>query len=132
MNLKNNLSKEFVTSEQAKELQTLGFNEVCLGYYRHYTDGKKELRFDNSKMRNIEAPTYSQALRWFREKHNLYPSLSSSHTDNKIVKDMFLFLISFDRKLKQFSEDWYYKTYEEAEQACLNKLIEIVKNDKSK
>ena len=53
-------------------------------------------------------------MRWFREKYGL---------DNAVMKDRFV--IETDEDLPK----WYYGflTYEEAEDACINKLIEICK-----
>ena len=65
-------------------------------------------------------------LRWFREKHNVYSIILPSYTDNKVVKDRFFYELAIGKKLKQGLE--YHNTYEEAELACLDKLIEIVKN----
>jgi len=69
----------------------------------------------------ILAPTFSQAFRWFREKHGLvfnlvgsgpyYPSIALTYMDG----DSDIELYEFD-------------TYEEAELACLDKLIEILEN----
>ena len=64
------------------------------------------------------APTFSQAFRWFREKYGL---------DNAVLKDRFVI------ETEEDLPNWYYgfKSYEEAELACLRKLIEIVKSNKS-
>ncbi len=88
-----------------KELKKLG--------YKHYTEHTIE-ELDNLPL-NSEERIMEQALvlKWFREKYNLH---------YVIVK----------------AESWFYtingcntqegfNTYEEAELACLKKLIEIVK-----
>jgi hypothetical protein len=74
-------------------------------------------------------PTFSQAFRWFREKYNLhsligiYPNTKewySSYQDlNWSGKETLDFNKTEDRSIR-------FKTYEEAELACLKKLIEIV------
>ena len=101
------MEKEFVTYELAVKLKALGFDEECLSYYFN-----KQLSFGSKTSYGevVEAPLYQQAFRWFREKYKLhYPIAVSDGV--------------------WFYDKWslgVYKTYEEAELACLNKLIEIV------
>ncbi len=70
----------------------------------------------------IEVPLYQQAFRWFREKYNINAVISWRDD-----------LLNYDISLTEMKKNGYFhykenfKTYEEAEQACLNKLIEIVK-----
>ena len=79
----------------------------------------------------VSAPTFSQAFRWFRENCGLstYITLKMNYgkrvsfyvineLDNILVKNMF-----FKSKISI-----YYNSYEEAELACLDKLIEIVES----
>ena len=101
------MEKEFVTYELAVKLKALGFDEECLSYYFN-----KQLSFGSKTAYGevVEAPLYQQAFRWFREKYKLhYPIAVSDGV--------------------WFYDKWslgVYKTYEEAELACLEKLIEIV------
>jgi len=109
------LKKLFVPYEPSLALKELGFDEPCFGYYRY-----EELLIQGQSKNSdhgfsISAPTYSQAFRFFREKYNahIYPQ---KFTDNT-------WYVSW--------ADWespVFETYEEAELACLIKLIEIVKN----
>jgi hypothetical protein len=128
------MEKEFVPYEQALELKELGFNEPCLGYY---VGKDKEVYMSNETLSapfqfrlesktTFVVPTFSQAFRWFREKYDLYsqtPSTCVEENDrifyNNPIYDE-LDNIVFD-SMEQ------YTTYEEAEIACLKKLIEIVK-----
>ena len=127
------MKKEFIPYQQALALKELGFNEPC---YATYSSNDKKLtgfpledmegkpcnaldyKWQNSKIHftNITAPLYQQAFRWFREKYWL---------DNAVLKDRYV--IETREDLPSW---WYYglNTYEEAELACLIKLIEIVKN----
>lgn len=102
-----------------KELKKLG--------YKHYTEHTIE-ELDNLPL-NSEERIMEQGLvlRWFREKHNIYAIILPSYTDDKVVKDKFFYEIANGRKLNQ--ELNYHNTYEEAQDACLDKLIELVKND---
>ena len=116
-------NKDFTLYPEAFELKQLGFDEPCLGYY-FYNGSFKEwtLNIDNKSDEytiTIQAPTYSQAFRFFREKHGLCIvikpiddkklDLGYNLTKNGLIMDARL-------------------TYEGAELACLRKLIEIVKN----
>ena len=133
-----NLEQEFVPYQESSELKELGFDEPCFCYYdeednagriyeyancnRNVTGGRacyndNFLSVTNSQLDRYgafsakdeggensfsrwTAPTFSQAFRWFREKYNL---------DGAIV-----------------GQQW--RRNEEAELACLRKLIEIVKS----
>jgi hypothetical protein len=84
------------------------------------------------------APLYQQAFRWFREKYDLMVVIQT------MVKDSWLLRIEsidsttingvYNSKRWHLDDDEDYvdpKSYEEAELACLNKLIEICKEKKS-
>jgi hypothetical protein len=126
--------KDFVFHEEALELKKLGFDEPCFGFYtykrelRRYTNFDGELNdFQTLKNSSITmgdgwctAPTFSQAFRWFRENGyiNSIRSLSPFNHEYSIIIGVLIDDAVFS--------DAYY-TYEEAELACLRKLIEIVK-----
>ena len=116
------MNKEFIPYEQALELKELGFNEMCVAYwtsgiggyyldFKHFTNTHWMFTADDNKGRDkmCVAPLYQQAFRWFRDKYDLF--ISIMHYENGYsIND-----------LRRFD------TYEEAELACLKKLIEIVK-----
>ena len=118
------MKKEFVPYEPALALKELGFDEPCFG---NWQDMKEETPwFSKSYADNqnqyygqlCSAPTFSQAFRWFREKYGLL-----SYVD-KCLTDTFRYNIDWDDSIIGLSG---HPTYEEAELACLRKLIEIVK-----
>ncbi len=118
------MTKEFVSYEQSLTLKELGFDEPCIKYY--WTDGMfvkgYEEPFNYNKRDNvISAPLYQQAFRWFREKHGLY---SIIHCPTK--KTAVFTITGFDVLIVYSMQK--LKTYEEAESACLDKLIETCKN----
>jgi hypothetical protein len=80
----------------------------------------------NSSRLTVSAPTYSQAFRWFREKHNLEGEVHCIRFNSKRLKGYQYAITS--ENYQKFEQLGDYHTYEEAELACLNKLIEIVKN----
>jgi hypothetical protein len=141
------MEKEFVTYELALRMKALGFNEPCLGsYYSDSEENFKEGAFDYRRQLNIEysiysentyyilAPTYSQAFKWFREEHYLISSIYQLSVNVKTGLSSFEYMIDKlnNLGLSQFIEDFPYNTYEEAELACLEKLIEIVESKTEK
>ena len=117
------MENEFIPYEQALALKELGFDEPCLGYY-NIDPQLKTPAFNMVKPFEHEwclpAPLYQQAFRWFREKYKLDNWVYCSDEN----KGYFAIIVSH-RKLVIYNE--IKNTYEEAELACLKKLIEIVK-----
>jgi hypothetical protein len=117
------MNKEFVTYEQALSLKELGFDEPCFGYY-NIDPQLKNPAFNMVKPFEhiwcLPAPLYQQAFRWFREKHSLQHEIVYDISDDLTNRVYVYTVFGTDR-----SEE--YKTYEEAESACLDKLIEICK-----
>jgi len=114
------MKNEFIPYQQALALKELGFDEPCLAFYidvdKFLYTNQKWLDY-NLNSRRISAPLYQQAFRWFREKYRLYPIIDSFVGVKGVVK--------FFYKLPMYDET--FDTYEEAESACLDKLIEIIK-----
>ena len=135
------MENEFIPHEQALALKELGFNEPCFAtFYKkklsQYPNSREEetgfnaTPFEvvkNSEVAGliadtISAPLYQQAFRWFREKYKLHSYIIDSKSYN--------WYFNIDDMIKDdvISEVLYFNTYEEAESACLRKLIEIIKN----
>ena len=107
-------NKDFVPYTEALALKELGFDEPCFGLF---IDEKFHFIFSEHQLDTIVlAPTFSQAFRWFREKYNL------GHMINGIGYESFL--MNIGGIITVFP---MFKTYEEAELACLRMLIELVK-----
>jgi predicted AlkP superfamily phosphohydrolase/phosphomutase len=125
------MEKEFVPYELALRMKQLGFDEPCIAFYE---PNNKEVmvvgvpqRYNDPSLLYLKdfcAPTYSQAFRWFREKNDLYYTIEGSK------KYGFAFFIYYENDDKDELKSKEYFTYEEAELACLEKLIEIVENNK--
>jgi hypothetical protein len=121
------MNKEFIPYEQALELKELGFDDYNIAWYA-IVDEKPKMVFLNYGS-HLCAPLYQQAFRWFREKHYLFSVIDVDQT----MEPLFCYSLSkykgdfqWNNILPTYSELYY--TYEEAELACLKKLIEIVKN----
>ena len=117
------MNKEFIPYEQALELKELGFDEKCFGYYGIMNELVMEISYNsepNMVRRNfISAPLYQQAFRWFRENHELSSWIYNSDTSK------YFYTILHSGRIIKANE--LVIIYEEAELACLKKLIEIVK-----
>jgi hypothetical protein len=133
------MQKEFVNYEIALALKELGFNKEC--FNRFYTKPQSKMFGVDEKGRHypikniskklytmgedfvlndsnvILAPTFSQAFKFFREKYDL-DVISKPHIGK--TKKYICDPVNIRLEAKN--------TYEEAELACLKKLIEIVKN----
>jgi hypothetical protein len=143
------MEKEFVPYELVAKLKELGFDESCFGHYdlnglqvitHHWYPQNKNSSFPLPHTTNnpkISAPTFSQAFRWFREKYQIFPEvLTDCTTEPKFVytyntfygnpKDLTEQEWGWENNIGQYSD--IYRTYEGAELACLDKLIEIVEN----
>jgi hypothetical protein len=126
--------KDFTQHTEALELKELGFDEPCFGYYHEdmsisYTGvfGQNTNSFWlASPNRIITAPTYSQAVRWFREKYKLKCCIIPLVCEQGYSD---LYESRIHQEKHSISRIGNYKTYEEAELACLRKLIEIVKEN---
>jgi len=110
------MEKEFVTYELALRMKQLGFDEPCFGFYDGW-DNNKAIGGNYPCDGINSAPTFSQVFRWFREKHDLYTNVTRYKDESE---DKFLYYIDNGDIEEEFSN------YEEADLACLEKLIEIV------
>ena len=117
------MEKEFVPYPLSLRLKALGFDEPCFGCYDEkgvfgLTVMSIKQYYTNSigDHWSCSAPTFSQAFRWFRKKYHLLG-----------VPTYYQYTI--------ISREWLvqplygpFDSYEEAELACLDKLIEIVES----
>jgi len=125
------MNREFVTYNQALALKELGFDEPCFGYYSM----KKKFNMGNYTTKHWKstclAPLYQQAFRWFREKYNICSWIERLYTEESIpyYRTTLEYKKEASSKMHNLSVSLKeYNTYEEAELACLDKLIELVKN----
>ena len=138
------MEKEFVTYEQALALKELDYDEPCLAKFIVPGDLVLPGRYENTDVvcatitqndiceAHVLAPIKQQVFRWFREKYYLVGEIYTG--------DMGAIEYSFQIR-DLYSEKYIYdnfqgagssymgtfNTYEEAENACIDKLIELAK-----
>ena len=126
------MEKEFVPYEQALALKELGFDGKCGACYYKKFDNEigyhKVYRDFNFVQLTVSAPTFSQAFRWFRENYGLKHHIWAG----KISTVFYGYdILNIDEQEFVVNNttigggDCDFETYEEAELACLDKLIEL-------
>jgi hypothetical protein len=130
------MEKEFIPYEQALDLQELGFDEPCLGRWLIITEWEAptgEIRlqlgieaecYDKNQ---CTAPLFQQAFGWLLKEHNLYAIIIPTITMHWTFKTMTVIEGMVEAPPYKHVDAHDYATQEEAELACLKKLIEIVK-----
>ena len=114
------MDKDFVPYEPSLALKELGFNESCLG---NFADDEKHTLFTNgNRPGKVDAPTFSQAFRWFREMYKIHKIIHITIIGTFYFE---LYDLNDNRHAEIKTNRNEFKTYEEAELACLIKLIEI-------
>ena len=123
------MTQEFVPYELAVKLKELGFDEPCIAIYSNanpktglYTLKKYRLKLikqASQKDKGVKAPLFQQAFRWFREKYDLFTHIEKGENPKN-------FYPIIDNVSHKYNPKLWFDTYEEAELACLEELIEIV------
>jgi hypothetical protein len=117
----------FVSYEHAIGLKELGFDEPCLKYWNgigEYFDQNDWFNWNQSE-KFISIPLKQQVFKWFRDEYNLLGIVS--YCDDNSGK----FMSVIDKINSDIDYDMNAKdTYEEAEDACLDRLIKITKDKK--
>ena len=131
------MEEHFVNYTQALALKELGFNEPCWCYFVNdvFFDSMFPKDYDyfeqmNKKMEYTLTPLKSQVFKWLRDEHKLI-----AYIEHYAEWNFEIFRI--DDKIAEVQDDvcfdYTFKggTYEEAESACIDKLIELIKEKKS-
>lgn len=123
--------KDFTNYHQALKLKKLGFDEQCVAFFQKEYHEKQPIMVDDDDQyrltgmrtcKNSEipkhytaAPTFSQAFRYFRDK---YPDLDFAVGKIQNGANKYHYHINLQW-------EFFEGTYEEAELACLDKLIHL-------
>ena len=147
------LVKEFVPYKQALALKELGFDEHCFKMSEHKKVCDEQSKPQGCQLHNLHCgypdctidksitpvplPTFSQAFRWFRKKYDWQHSIepTADQHSHQLGYNYWIWNYKTGEEYHTMpknrpSGDWEYKSYEEAELACLIKLIQIVKEKK--
>lgn len=114
------MEKQFIPFEESLALQRLGFDEKCIAYWHpnEYLVFRENVAFEEDIA--PKAPLWQQAFDWFKEKYSLF---SSFHCPEYDVPD-------YDFRIYKILDaevtSGEFKTSQEAQIACLRKLIEII------
>ena len=126
------MEREFVNYNQALKLKALGFDEPCVAFYEE--SKRLSIGFNwlneggkNSNLQECTAPLYQQAFRWFRDTHNMFHEIQIDRT----TEPKFCYAVFHYEHYGNYEEirigEWsLYRTFEAAESACLDSLIEII------
>jgi hypothetical protein len=121
------MEKEFVPYELALRMKQLGFEEPCFMYWWKGENGYilTDLIDGEARTNDFKAPLFQQAFRWFREKYGL--DYEIPYAGNKGEYHAFVEKYVYGNNRNNPS----VFTYEDAQQECLIKLIEIVEGIES-
>jgi hypothetical protein len=118
------IEKEFIPYELALELEQLGFDEPCFAYLKPNALTYEITIGEFNEFEYHSAPTYSQAFRFFRDKHNINAQIAFCEYS---VSSENSWKFTFDNPTNVLIWNGKFNTYEEAELECLKVLIEMVK-----
>ena len=131
------MKQEFVTYEQALALKKLGFDMpvnwfVSVNDVDEIWEGGEYNWNGYTEDKNISLPLKQQVFRWFRNKHNILATVYSNASG---------YLYEWHDAIGGTHRGWseyegpndsgVWDSYEEAESACIDKLIELVKSKQS-
>ena len=127
------MKKEFIPYDRALKLKTLGFDEPCFGFYledgtwtpaSYSREGTVYPSNTDLLPEWCAAPLYQQAFRWFREKYGLQHDITLSVDNTNQLVGFYIVIHKLDPLWNELEVNTTDR--EEAELACLEKLIEIV------
>lgn len=119
-NITSSPEDDIVSFDQALELCIIGYDEPTFCMYEIENRQLCLCHLDEEGLympdKDLHAPTKSQAFRWFRKKYDAHIHPTKFMPNIYIVQYGLWTSKTFD-------------TYEEAENACIDKLIELAKQE---
>jgi hypothetical protein len=120
------MKENFVTYEQSLALKELGFKEPCFGCFTK--SGELSYDFSDNKdeghyFQDCAAPLKSQVFKWFRKNSSINGIVLYYGKDQWNIE----ILDYKGNELIQIEDNTFW-SYEEAESACIDKLIELIKD----
>jgi len=130
------IKEAYCSYEVAKLLKEKGFNEYCLKNYwssdKELHDWKWELSYnrnsdENRNTKDCAAPTQQMAMKWLREKHNLYIGINIEVGDIQMLPSYdfeetvlgYTFVIYDKETLIWVFKDKTPRSYEDAVEAAI-------------
>ena len=126
------LKCNFINYNQSKELISLGFNDVCIGTidqteYIHIKGTRYPVRAACCYLEE-SAVLWYQAFKFFRENYKL--GYTVSHVNVGAVNESgynYHIYGKYDSDFAYDIDSEKFNTFEEAQSACLDRLIELAK-----
>lgn len=125
------ITEDYCSYEVAKLLKEKGFNWDCITYY---VDSKPNnvqysMLFENNtswEERCCSAPTHQMAMKWLREKYNIYINIQPDFPSDKDYKMCWLWSTNtlHENCISMEGYGCYIETYEEAVEAALKYTLE--------
>ena len=127
----------YVSLEVAKLLKELGFDWECREYYYNFTTTGWSLSFDDNFVnwnswseQYISAPTTEVAQRWLREIKGIEVYAHVFYDSREMLNELDVYVYEVNHITKHI-EDYIssydiYHTYEEAQEAGIKKVLEII------
>jgi hypothetical protein len=130
------MEKHFCNYNQSLALKELGFDEDCLGRWLAITEWEKPtgeiklqlgVKVEDYDKNQCLAPLKSQVFEWFREKHGIWVLFGYDEDESEELYWYVDKILKYGIGRLFFHDLTEYDTYEEAESACIDKLIELIK-----
>ena len=122
------ISEDYVSFETAELLKEKGFDEGCSFVVNSISKGVMPVSWpttnsdiEDEKANLIALPTLQMAMKWLREVHKLYITISHRFSHNADQDVCFSYYINIDT-----AEDGEYMTYEEACEAAIKYCLENI------
>lgn len=112
------MKEHFLTYEQSFAVKELGFNEPCFGYWKMrdwLVEEKTRTDGYTHADQECSSPLKSQFFKWVREMYGICPNIEDEKKENGVYRFSY--------------GGWGYtcSSYEQAENECINKIIELLK-----
>lgn len=127
------MKNQFAPYQESIELKELGFNEPCIAKYINkqfsMNVAGEWYKHNSNEITNgwVSAPLWQQVFEWFRVTYNLEGQVKSWKEKGGIIYHYSVQKIGEPSIFR--SIDCATPTYEEAQLKCLQKLIQIIKNE---
>jgi hypothetical protein len=126
------ITEDYVSFETAKLLKEKGFDNVCSGYYnqervlqRLSACSIKDTLRSPFYFDCMPAPTHQMAMKWLREVHNVFISITYEKWDGVFIADVKSPVSGIDCWVDNKHNCWfkYEEAAEEAIKFCLKRII---------